>query len=145
MSILAPLKQFERAAVTEATAAKFRGRPLSFKEGVTCLHMLREHMLAFGYSPPTIPSFSDAVGARRALRSTGHKTIKALLRKVLGKPVPAAQMRVGDVVLLPGSPFEAVALSVGNGKFLGWHDDGSLGLVNLNIDQTAIIGAWRLI
>lgn len=145
MSVISPLNSVERAAVTKATADKFRGRPLSFADGVTCLHMLREQMVAFGYSPPAIPSFKDAKGARKALRTTGHRTIKGLLGEVLGGPVPAAQMRVGDVTLLPGSPFEAVTLSAGNGKFLGWHDDGSLGLVNIIVDQNAIIGAWRLI
>lgn len=107
--------------------------------------MLRRQMIAFGYSPPAIPEFSDAKGALRALRLTGHRTIKGLLREVLGKPIPAAQMRVGDVALLPGHPFEAVTLHAGNGKFLGWHDDGTLGLVNIIVDPSAIIGAWRLI
>jgi hypothetical protein len=145
MSSIAPLSPVERAAVTEATANKYRGVPLSFADKITCLHMLRDHMVAFGYSPPAIPAFKDAKGARKALLSTGHRTIKGLLTEVLGKPVPAAQMRVGDVALLPGAPFEAATLNAGNGKFLGWHDDGRLGLVNLNIDQNAIIGAWRLI
>lgn len=145
MSVLAPLNPIERASATKATADKFRGRPLSFKDGVTCLHMLREHMIAFGYSPPAMPEFSDAKGARKALRATGHRTIKGLLREVLGKPVPAARMRVGDIVLGHGAPFEAVGINAGNGKFLGWHDDGSLGLVNITVDPKAIIGAWRLI
>lgn len=145
MSIIAPLNPVQRAAATRETADKYRGKPLSFRDAVTCLHMLRDQMLAFEYSPPPIPDFTDAKGARKALRSTGHTTIKGLLVKMLGKPIPAARMRVGDVALLPGSPFEAVTLSAGNGKFLGWHDDGSLGLVNLNVDQNAIIGAWRLI
>jgi hypothetical protein len=145
MSSIAPLNPVQRAVVTEATANKYRGLPLSFAEQITCLHMLRDHMVAFGYSPPTIPAFKDAKGARKALRSTGHRTIKGLLTEVLGKPVPAAQMRVGDVALGPGIPFEAVGLYAGNGKFLGWHDDGRLGLVNIAIDQSALIGAWRLI
>lgn len=145
MSMLSPLNPVERARATERTAANFRGRPLSFKEGVTCLHMLRDHMQAFGYSPPEMPPFSDLISARKALRGTGHRTLKGLLIEVLGQPVPAAQMRVGDIILGPGSPFEAVGINAGNGKFLGWHDDGQLGLVNLAVDLSALIGAWRLI
>jgi hypothetical protein len=144
MSVIAPLNPVERAAVTKATADKFRGKPLSYAEGVTCLHMLREHMLAFGYSPPAIPDFSDPKGARKALRTTGHRTIRGLLGDMLER-IPPAQMRVGDVVLGPGTPFEAVGINVGGGKFLGWHDDGRHGLVNIMIDVGALIGAWRLI
>jgi hypothetical protein len=144
MSLLSPLNPVERTAATKATADKYRGRPLSFANGVTCLHMLRDHMLEFGYSPPEIPAFNDLKGARKALRSTGHRTIKGLLREVLGEAVPPAQMRVGDVALLPGSPFEAVLLNAGNGMLLGWHDDGRLGLVNIK-PSVPLIGAWRLI
>jgi hypothetical protein len=106
--------------------------------------MLREQMLAFGYQPPEIPEFDDAKGARRALRSTGHRTIKGLLTMMIGEPIPAAQMRVGDVALLPGAPFEAVLLNAGNGMLLGWHDDGRLGLVNIK-PALPPLAAWRLI
>ena len=41
MSVIAPLNPVERAAATKATADKFRGRPLDFAAGVTCLHLLR--------------------------------------------------------------------------------------------------------
>lgn len=145
MSVIAPLNPVERAAVTKATADKFRGKPIDFAAGVTCLHMLREHMLAFGYSPPEMPEFGDLKGARKALRSTGHRTIKGLLGELLGAPIAPAMMRVGDVVLGPGAPFEAVGINAGGGKFLGWHDDGRHGLVNIVVDVNALIGAWRLI
>lgn len=143
MSVIAPLNPVERAKATEQTAAKYRGKPLSYADRVTCLHMLREHMLAFGYSPPEIPEFSDLKGAKRALRSTGHRTIKGLLKEVLGEPIPVARMRVGDVALVQGEPFEAVMISAG-GKLLGWYDDGRLGLINF-IPTVPLIGAWRLV
>lgn len=144
MSIIAPLTPVERAAATKATADKFRGKPLSFADGVTCLHLLREQMLAFGYSPPEIPEFHDAKGARKALRSTGHRTIKGLLTELLGKPIPISRMRVGDVALGPGTgAFEAVGIWAG-GKLLGFHEDGR-GLVNIAADVSALSGAWRLI
>lgn len=144
MSVVAPLNPVERAAATKATADKYRGKPLSFADGVTCLHMLRDHMLAFGYSPPEIPAFTDVKGARKALRTTGHRTIKGLLDEVLGRSGPAARMRVGDVALLPGAPFEAVLLNAGNGMLLGWYDDGRLGLVNIK-PSVSVTSAWRLL
>jgi hypothetical protein len=144
MSMIAPLNPVERKLVTEATAAAFRGVPISFEKGVTCLHMLRMQMLAFGYSVPDMPEFEDLKGARRALRETGHRTIRGLLREVLGEPVPAVQMRVGDIALMHGKPFEAVLLNAGNGMLLGWYDDGKLGLVNIT-PNGPLLGAWRLI
>lgn len=144
MSSIAPLAPPDRARATRATADKFRARPLSFSDGVTCLHLLREQMLAFGYSPPEIPAFEDAKGARKALRSTGHRTIRGLLTDILGKPVPATQMRVGDIALLPGAPFEAVLISAGNGMLLGWHADDRRGLVNIK-PSIPLVAAWRLI
>lgn len=142
MSVIAPLNPVERAAATKATADKFRGRPLDFAAGVTCLHLLREQMLAFGYSPPEIPTFADAQGARRALRKAGHRTLKGLLDKHLS-PIPAAQMRVGDVALVHGEPFDAVMLSAG-GKLLGWYEDGRDGLINF-VPTAPLVGSWRLV
>jgi len=142
MSVIAPLSPVERAAATKTTADKFRGKPLSFVDGVTCIHLLREQMLAFGYSPPAIPDFSDLTGAKRALRSTGHRTLKGLIDELLPR-IPASQMRVGDIVLGEGQPpFDALGISAG-GKILGFHEDGS-GLVNI-IPSAPFIGCWKLL
>lgn len=143
MSIIAPLKPYERAAATKQVADQYRGKPIDFAAGVTCLHLLRDQMLAFGYSPPEIPAFETPLEAKRALRTTGHRTLKGLLKDHLTE-IPPASMRVGDVALVAGSPFEAVMLNAGGGKLLGWYDDGSLGLVNI-IPIEPILGAWRLI
>lgn len=143
MSIIAPLTPPERARVTKEIADSFRGKPLDFAKGVTCIHMLHAHMTAFGYSPPAVPEFETELGAKRALRKMGHRTLKGLLNRLL-TPIPPAMMRVGDVALLPGAPFDAVLLNAGGGKLLGWYDDGKDGLVNL-IPTVPLIGAWRLI
>lgn len=143
MSVIAPLKPYERAAVTKAVADSFRGKPLDFAKGVTCIHLLHAQMTAFGYSPPEIPDFTTVIGAKRVLRKMGHRTLRKLLDDMLER-IPTAQMRVGDIALGPGAPFEAISLNAGNGKLLGWYDDGSMGLVNI-IPTAPLIGAWRLI
>lgn len=144
MSVIAPLSPPDRARVTKEVSDRFRGKPLDFKAGVSCVHLLREQMLAFGYSPRPIPAFEDVKGARKALRSVHHRTLRGLLDEMLER-IPPATMRVGDIVLAPGHPFEAVCVNAGGGKFLGWQDDGHLGLVNIIVDPGALIGAWRLI
>jgi hypothetical protein len=143
MSVIAPLKPYERAAVTKAVADSFRGKPIDFAKGVTCIHLLHAQMTAFGYSPPAVPHFETVIGAKRALRKWGHRTIRKLLDDMLER-IAAAEMRVGDIALGHGHPFEAVALNAGNGKLLGWRDDGADGLVNI-IPTAPLIGAWRLI
>ena len=142
MSVIAPLNPVERAAATKATADKFRGRPLDFANGVTCIHLLREQMLAFGYSPPEIPQFTTVIGAKRALRKLGHRTLWELLDQLLPR-APGAQMRVGDIVLGAGQPpFEALGICAG-GKILGFHEDGS-GLVNI-VPAVPFEHCWRLL
>ena len=142
MSVIAPLSPVERAAATAATAAKFRGKPLDFANGVTCIHLLREQMLAFGYHPPEVPQFETVIGAKRALRKMGHRTLKGLLDELLTR-APGAQMRVGDIVLGDGQPpFEALGICAG-GKVLGFHEDGS-GLVNI-VPSTPFQHCWRLL
>lgn len=143
MASIAPLKSFERAAVTKAVADSFRGVPIDFAKGVTCIHLLRAQLVGFGYSPPEIPEFDSVKSAKKALRRMGHRTIRGLLDTMLSR-IPPAAMRVGDIALGPGHPFEAVALNAGNGMLLGWHDDGALGLVNIK-PSAPLIGAWRLI
>ena len=143
MASIAPLKSYERASVTKAVADSFRGKPIDFARGVTCIHLLHAQLVGFGYSPPEIPEFDSVKTARRALRATGHRTIRGLLDSMLSR-IPPATMRVGDIALGAGHPFEAVALNAGNGMLLGWSDDGALGLVNIK-PTTPLIGAWRLI
>lgn len=142
MSLLAPLNPVQRAAATKATADKFRGRPLNYADGVTCLHLLREQMIAFDYSPPEIPGFKSVSGARRALRATGHDSLEELLDGMLERK-PLAHMRVGDIALVRGAPFDAIMISAG-GKLLGWYEDGRHGLVNF-IPTEPPIGAWGLL
>lgn len=142
MSVLAPLSPVERARATQATAALFRGRRIDFSKGVTCLHLLREQMLAFGYSPPEIPHFTTPRGAKRALREIECDDLEALLDKLLPR-IPAARMRVGDVALGKGPPpFDAITINAG-GKVLGWDEDGN-GLYNIVLNGPPI-GAWGLI
>ena len=142
MSIIAPLNPIERAAATSATAAMFRNRPQDFAHGVTCIHLLRAQMTAFGYTPPAIPHFSTPIGAKRALRKMGHRDLCSLLDELLPR-IPAARMRVGDIVLGEGAGlFDAIGISAG-GKVLGWDEDGN-GLFNITL-TAAPIGAWALV
>lgn len=142
MSSIAPLNPVERRDATAATASIFRGVPLDFAKGATCLHLVRQQLVAFGYGPPEIPNFRTHHGAVKALRKSGHKSLESLIDTLLPRIAPA-RMRVGDIAMLPGAPpFGALVLCAG-GKVLGWHGEGELGLVNI-IPEVPYIAAWGL-
>lgn len=128
--------------------AQFRDKPFSFERRMTCIHLLRAQMIAFGYSPPPIPVFRSALGAKKALKKAGYVSLMHLLDEMLPRIAPA-RMLVGDVALLPGengdgkrSPLDTVVISVGGGKILGWHGAGG-GMSPIPV-QPVYLAAWRL-
>lgn len=132
-----------RAAATEATRQRFDGRPFDWRKAATCIHLLRFHAAQLGHRLPVVPRFKSALGARRALLSTGFQTLPALLDGRFER-IPPAFMRVGDALALPGDEdWPGILLKIDKVKFLGWHQDAE-GCVIQEADITAAIGAWRL-
>ena len=113
----------QRAAVTQATWNKYRGRAFDWK-GSTCVHVLRSHLRAMGHKPPKMPSFQSPIGAKRALKAMGADDLADLMRGLGLLEIPPAEMFVGDVAILPGDdPFDALTICAGN-KFMGFHAAG---------------------
>lgn len=129
-----------RKAATENTLAKYRDKPFSWKDGHTCLHMLRFHLRQMGHKPETLPRIRSAIGARRALGQRGWKDVGDMLDTLLPRITPAA-MWLGDVALFQsGDGFGSIMISVGE-KVLGW-SDGYVGMTpHVPLD---IAGAWRV-
>lgn len=115
----------ERAAATQKTFDKFRGKPFSWKSA-SCAHLLRTHLRNMRHRPPAMPKFQSAVGAARALKEMGATDLSALLTGLGLMEITPAKMLVGDIAVLPGDDglFDAVVVSAGNGKFMGWHGAG---------------------
>lgn len=98
-----------------------------------------------GHRPPAIPDFRSALGAKTALKATGHATLEALLDSLFPRIAPAT-MWVGDLALMEGGDgFDAIVICAG-GKMIGYHDDHLAdGIVNLmGVSERPFIGAWRL-
>lgn len=114
----------ERAAATQKTYDKFRGKSFNW-QGATCGHLLRSHLRNMGHKPPPMPSYRSAVGAKRALKDMGACDLTALLGGLGLMPILPAEMIVGDLAVLPGDdgPFDAVVVCAGN-KMMGWHGAG---------------------
>lgn len=133
----------KRRDATSKTAKKYRAKPFSWKEARTCIHMLRSHLRNMGRRPPPIPPFQSPVGARRALKNTGFATLTDLLDDMLER-IPPAAMIVGDVaVMRGGDDFDAIVISAGGGKVLGYADE-YLAQGLMNIIPLEIEAAWRV-
>ena len=135
----------QRVEATEKVVARFRGRAFDWRKRRTCIHLARAQARALGHRPPAIPDFRSALGAKTALKATGHATLETLLDSLFPRIAPAA-MWVGDLALMEGGDgFDAIVICAG-GKMIGYHDDHLAdGIVNLmGVSERPFIGAWRL-
>ena len=134
--------ELRRAAVI-ATEVRFKDRPFDWRKAATCIHLVRFHAAQMGHKLPVVPKFKSALGAKKALLSTGFQTLPALLDSRFDR-IPPAFMRVGDILAMPGDEgWEGLLLKGDKVKFLGWHQDVA-GCEYMEIDMGAAIGAWRL-
>lgn len=128
-----------RNAALAKTLKKYRGKPFVWGES-DCMTLFRSHMVAMGQKGlPKSPKYSNALGAKRALKSLGFDTVEALLDSLLPRISPAKALP-GDVILVEGSEgLDCVTISVGF-KAFGWHEDaeGAAILVHREVK-----GAWR--
>ena len=132
---------FERMSALQKTADKYRGRAFAWGE-TDCVKMARSHLRNMGHRPPKMPAYRSAIGARRALASTGHDTLEALIDSLLPRIAPA-EMLAGDLALLPGeAPFDALAICVGR-KLMCWREDVDE-MVMLSVRGDEIKAAWRV-
>lgn len=135
----------ERAQATAAVVTKFRARPFDWSRPATCIHLARAQMRALGHRPPSIPRFSSAIGATRALRTAGFADLAALLDSLLPRISPG-EMWVGDLALMESDDaFDAIVVSQewGARMVAGYHGD-HLGEGVVNIEGHAFKAAWRL-
>lgn len=100
-------------------------------------------MRALGHKPPPLPDFRSAIGARTALRKTGHASLEALLDAMLPRIAPAA-MLVGDLALVPGEPPFDAALGVWAGDTLLMYHEEADALANVKDAMPQIVAAWRV-
>lgn len=116
----------QRAAATRSTWESFRGVPLRWN-GATCAHVLHDHLINAGHTPPAVPTFRTKKGAREALAAMGVANLVDVPRMLGLEEITPASMVVGDIGLLPGDGNRtdgiraAIAICAGNGKFMGWH------------------------
>lgn len=136
-----------RVAATQATQARFEGKPFDWSKQATCIHLLRFHAAQMGHDLPIVPRFRSALGAMKALRKEGVETLPELMDKYFPR-IPAAQMRTGDVAAFPGAGdgFDALMIYGQLRAVIGWHEDADACQIARLTDEGYALctGAWRL-
>lgn len=136
-----------RVAATQLTQARFEGREFDWSKQATCIHMVRFHAAQMGHRVPIVPRFRSVIGAQRALKAQGVKTLSELMDKHFER-IPAAQMRVGDVIALPGleGGLEGLMIYGQLRAVLGWQEESLLCQTARITDEGYNLhtGAWRL-
>ena len=133
-------EMLRRQKATQATLEKYRDKPFSWKDGRTCLHLLRFHLRQMGHKPEALPRIKSALAARRALDDRGWKDVGDMLDNFLPR-IPHASMLLGDVAMFQSEDgFGAITISMGD-KVMGWHPEyeGMTALIPVDI-----AGAWRV-
>ena len=130
-----------RRDATEKTRKKYVNKEFSWKDGISCIHMIRSHALNMGHKPPKLPRIRSAIGAKRALKQNDWASVSEMMDAHFARIAPA-QMMLGDVAALPSEDgFGALIICAGH-KMLGYHDADLSGLKNIVVDE--FDGAWRL-
>ena len=131
-----------RVAATQATLDEWKGRPFAWGSA-DCARMVISHLKRMG-CPIKLAGAGDydsALGARRALGRLGFKTLAEAMDASFLRIPPAAAL-VGDVLEMPGDDvLGALAVAVGNGRALSWHEDAEGTVV---VQPVAMTAAWRV-
>ena len=138
-----------RRDAAQWTLDTFRRR--KFKLGTNdCVRMTAAHLRQLGHKVklPPAGSYASPASALKRLRERGYDTLAAALEAHGLKPIPPAAAIVGDVLRLPwleeetgGEPLCGLAVALGNGRVVGFHQD----LRGADVLQPLkILAAWRV-
>lgn len=127
------------ARATQKTVDRYKLR--QFKEGkFDCVTLMLGHARHMGRKVK-VPAYGDARSAASALRQMGFTTLGDAMDHLFTR-IPVAEAMAGDVIEMPGqNGFSSLAVMVGNGRVLGFHEE----IPHADILQPLLItGAWRI-
>lgn len=128
---------------TAPVIARFRSKPFSWADGGNCVHLARAQLAAFGHAVPPVPMFRTPLGAAKALRKRGFADLAEMMDRYAPRIRPA-EMWLGDIALLPGEPFDALAIYVGSNTIVAWHGNDPEPPRNIVVSTSDIKAAWRV-
>lgn len=133
-----------RVKAAQATLDRFKDHPFAFGKN-DCARLVAFHLRKLGYRPSLAKagSYKTALSARAALKRAGYESLADALDG-LGLPrIPPAAAVVGDVLQIPAvDAFGALAVAMGNGRVLGYHQDTVSAVV---MQPLAFEAAWRVV
>jgi len=130
-----------RVNAAQRTLDTFRGKPFQLGKR-DCVRLTAAHLRLLGYRVklPPAGSYRTANGALRKLHERGHATLADAMDALLPR-IPPAGVLAGDVVQLEAEhPLGALAVVLGNGRVVGYHQDAKGAEV---LQPNAIEAAWR--
>ena len=130
-----------RTAAAQKTLDRFKDAPFQWGKN-DCARLVVFHLRKLGHHPriARAGSYRTALSARAALRRSGFDTLGAALDSFdLPRITPAAAL-VGDIVEMEaGDALGALAICMGNGRVLGYHEDAPGAVV---MQPLSILSAW---
>ncbi len=137
-------EMLRRQQAAQATVDRFRGVPFAYGKN-DCARLAAFALRKMGHKPGLAKagSYSSALSAARALKRLGHADLPSALDALGLLSIPPIAVLPADLVMLPGvGAFGgAIAMAVGNGRVLGYHED----LDGADILQPVeFVGAWRV-
>jgi hypothetical protein len=137
-----PIDLLRRHAATQATLARFKGKPFDWRRGIHCAALLRFHLKKMGHPVPPLPPLRSALAARRELDRRGCADLAALCGGELKlEPIAPAAMLMGDVAVLDSAEegagnIGALFVCAGPHKVFGWREDmPRLVMLDVGFDQ----------
>lgn len=127
---------------TDEVVARFRDALFCWGKA-DCVHLAREQLAAFGHDVPAVPKFSNPLGAKRALEKAGFADLAEMMDRHAQRIAPA-RMWLGDIAMLPGEPFDALAIYVGSNTIVAWSGNAPEPLRNIVVETADITAAWRV-
>lgn len=132
-----------RRDAAQATLDRFGDQPFTWGKR-DCCRMVAFHLKLLGYRPQLAKggTYSSLLGATRALARAGVESLAAALDALsLPRIAPAAAI-VGDIIAIPSEgPLDALAVALGNGRALAYHQDLPNAVV---VQPLEMVAAWRV-
>lgn len=137
-------EMLRRQRAAQATVDRFRGVPFAYGKN-DCARLAAFALRQMGHKPALAKagSYSSALGATRALKRLGHDDLASALDALGLLRIPPIAALPGDLIMLPADgPFGgALAMAVGNGRVIGYHEDAAGAEI---LHPLQYIAAWRV-
>ncbi len=110
-----------------------------------CIRMAVFHLRKLGYKValPSTGSYATIRSAQRELAKRGYKTVADAMDGLHLERISPAAALAGDIIEMPAEhPLGALAVCVGNGRIVGWADDGGAAVLQ-PLEYAGV--AWRAV